>query len=153
MQRFLPRLVCVAVASLATFVPVRAFAELGGTVKSVEQDRARMRASIVVRQTDRYRVYEMKSDATVTVREFADADGHIFAVAWQGAFHPDYRQLLGTYFDQLQQATKVRRPRRAPLTIDTPGFVFQSFGHVRALAGRAYIPRMLPAGVAVEEIR
>jgi hypothetical protein len=75
------------------------------------------------------------------------------AVAWQGPFHPDYQKLLGTYFDQLQRATELRRARRAPLTIETPDFVFQSFGHSRALAGRAYIPRMLPAGVGVEEIR
>ncbi len=147
-------LVCVAAALVVTLVPASALAELGGTVQSVEQDRVKMRASIAVRQANRYRIYEMTSDSGVTVREFADPGGNIFAVAWQGAFHPDYQQLLGAYFDRLQRATtQRRRQRRAPLNIQTPDFVFQSFGHVRALAGRAYIPRMLPAGVGVEEIR
>ncbi len=147
------RVAGAAAASVAMLVPVRASAELGGTIKSVEQDRAKMHAAVAVRQAERYRVYEMTSDSGLTVREFVDAGGTVFAVAWQGPFHPDYQQLLGTYFDQLRRATQARRPRHAPLLIETPDFVFQSLGHPRALAGRAYIPRMLPAGVGVEEIR
>jgi len=152
-NQYIPRLVCLVVAACAFMGPSRASAELGGTLKSVEQDRAKLQASMAVRQTGRYSVYEMTSDSGSTIREFVSPDGAIFAVAWQGPFHPDYQQLLGAYFEQLRQATAVRRTRRAPVMIDTPGFVFQSLGHVRSLAGRAYVPRMLPAGVAVEDIQ
>jgi hypothetical protein len=149
---------CVLVVAFATMLPARAFAELGGDLKSVERDRAKMKAAITVRQMARYTVHEITSDSGSTVREFATPEGKIFAVAWQGPFHPDYQQLLGAYFDELrqatqQQATQQRRARRAPVMIETPGFVFQSLGHFRALAGRAYDPQMLPAGVGVEEIR
>jgi hypothetical protein len=113
-----------------------------------------MKASMTVRPMGRYSVHEMMSDSGATVREFATPEGKIFAVAWQGPFHPDYQQLLGSYFAQLQQASGQQRlTRRAPVMIETPGFVFQSFGHFRALAGRAYVPQMLPTGVGVEEIR
>jgi hypothetical protein len=135
-------------------LPASVFAELGGNLNSVERDRARMKASITVRPMGRYTVNEMTSDSGSTVREFATPEGKIFAVAWQGPFHPDYQQLLGPYFAQLQQATGQQRPtRRAPVMIETPGLVFQSFGHFRALAGRAYVPQMLPAGVGVEDIQ
>jgi hypothetical protein len=138
-------------------LPARAFAELGGDVTSVERDRASMKAAIVVRPTQRYTIHEMTSNTGSSVREFATPDGKVFAVAWQGPFHPDYQQVLGPYFDQLRQATEraagQRRARRAPVMIDTPGFVFQSLGHFRALAGRAYVPGMVPSGVSVEEIR
>ena len=151
------RFLWVFVVALTAMLPARAFAELGGDVRSVERDRVRMKATITVRQTERYAVHEMKLDSGRAVREFATPEGKIFAVAWQGSFHPDYRQLLGSYFTQLQQAAaraaQQRRPRRAPVMIDTPGFVFQSLGHLRGLAGRAYVPHMLPAGVRVEEIQ
>jgi hypothetical protein len=147
-------LLCVLIVSFATMLPARARAELGGDLNSVERDRVRMKAAITVTPMGRYTVHEMTSDSGSTVREFATPEGKIFAVAWQGPFHPDYQQLLGPYFAQLQQAAgQPRRTRRAPVMIETPGFVFQSFGHFRALAGRAYLPQMLPSGVGVEEIR
>jgi hypothetical protein len=143
----------VGLATFAVLLPVCAFAELGGTVRTIEQDRIRMQATVNVRQARRYAVHELTSESGSTVREFVAPDGNIFAVAWEGPFHPDYRQLLGRYFDRLPQSTEVRRARRAPITIDTSAFVFQSFGHFRALAGRAYLPGMVPPGVAMEEIR
>jgi hypothetical protein len=147
----------VSVAAFAVMLPARAFAELGGDLKSVQRDGLKMKAAVTVRQTERYTVHEMTPDSRSTVREFATPEGKVFAVAWQGPFHPDYRQLLGPYFDQLQQATtqasQQRRTRRAPIMIETPAFVFQSLGHLRSLAGRAYVPQMLPSGVSVEEIQ
>ena len=93
------------IASFAMMLPARAFAELGGDLSSVERDRVRMNASIAVRPMGRYTVHEMTSDSGSTVREFATSEGKIFAVAWQGPFHPDYQQLLGPYFGQVQQGT------------------------------------------------
>jgi hypothetical protein len=144
---------CALVVLFATMLPARARAELGGDLNSVQRDGTRMKAAITVTPMGRYTIHEMTSESGATVREFATPEGKIFAVAWQGPFHPDYQQLLGPYFAQLQQAVGQKwRPRRAPVTIETPGFVFQSFGHFRDLAGRAYVPQMLPAGVGVEDI-
>ncbi len=157
-SRYARTFACVFVAAFALMLPARAFAELGGDLNSVQRDGVRMKAAVTVRQTERYTVHEMTPDSRSTIREFATPEGKVFAVAWQGPFHPDYQQLLGPYFDQLQQAVKQaaqqqRRARRAPIMIDTPGFVFQSLGHFRGLAGRAYVPQMLPSGVSVEEIQ
>ncbi len=137
-------------------LPGRAYAGLGGDIASVSRDGARMKAAIAVRQADRYTIHEMKAESGSTVRQFTTPEGRVFAVAWDGPFHPDYRQVLGPYFAALQAALQrsgPRQARRAPVMIETPDFVFQSFGHMRALAGRAYVPQMLPAGVSAEEIR
>ncbi len=156
-SRYARTILGLLVVAFTAVLPARAVAELGGDVKSVERDRAKMKAAITVRPTDRYTIHEMTTGPASTVREFATPDGKVFAIAWQGPFHPDYQQLLGPYFDQLrqamQQAAGQRRARRAPVMIDTPGFVFQSLGHFRGLAGRAYVPQMLPSAVKVEEIR
>lgn len=144
---------CALIVSFATLLPASARAELGGDLNSVQRDGARMKAAVTVTPMGRYTIHEMRSDSGATVREFATPEGKIFALAWHGPFHPDYKQLLGPYFAQLQQATAQKwRARRAPVTIETPGFVFQSFGHFRDLSGRAYVPQMMPAGVGVEDI-
>jgi hypothetical protein len=142
-----------AVTVSLVLLPAGARADLGGDARSVERDRAKMKASLVVRPMGRYAVHEMTSASGTRVREFATPEGRIFAVAWQGPFHPDYQQLLGSYFPRLQQATGQRRARRAPVVIEAPGFVFQLTGHLRGLAGRAWVPELLPAGVGVEDIQ
>ena len=147
------QLASAVIAAVALLVPGYASAELGGNVNSVQRDGARMNAAISIRQAGKYAVHELTDDSGSTVREYVGPDGNVFAVAWQGQFHPDYQQLLGTYFQQFQQAAALRRARRAPVTIELPGFVFQSFGHLRGLGGRAYVPQMLPDGVGVEEIK
>ena len=147
------KLFFASAALVATMLPAGAFAELGGDLTTVERDRARMKAAVTVRPMGRYTVHEMTSDTGTTVREFVSPAGKVFGVAWQGPFHPDYQRLLGPYFAQLQQAPAARRTRRAPVLIDTPGFVFASYGHFRDLSGRAYLPQMLPAGVGPEEIQ
>jgi hypothetical protein len=147
-------LLCLAAVSCAISIAARADAELGGDLRSVERDRARMNAAVSsVHPMGRYTVHEMTADSGATVREFATSDGRIFAVAWRGPVHPDYRQLLGAYFPRLQQAARPRQARRAPVIIDTPEFFFEVAGHVGDMAGRACIPQMVPSGVGAEDIK
>lgn len=132
-----------------------ASAALGDTVDSVEIDRAHMQGSIRVIQSDAYVVNEIQAATGTVVREYVSG-GAVFAVAWQGPTIPDLRQLLGAYFDQYLQAAEAaqaQRRDRGPLLIQSPGLVFESGGHMRSFRGRAYIPAMLPRGVAAETIR
>ncbi len=148
------RLLCGAVvASLAVLLPARAFAQLGGDAQSIERVRVQLKASVTVTPMGRYAIHEMKAESGATLREFASPEGRIFGVAWDGPFHPDYQQVLGPYFAQLQQAMQERRARREPVTIRTPDFVFQTYGHLHALGGRAFLPQMLPVGVTPEEVQ
>ena len=148
-------LVFAAISLLA--LPIPASASLGEDVGSVQADQARMRGVQRTTRTELYTVHEIKASAGTMVREYVSSAGKIFAVAWQGPFLPDLRQLLGRYFERFSQASQARnntRPRiRGPIMLQEPGLVVQSGGHMRAYFGKAYIPDQVPQGVDIEEIR
>ena len=92
----------------------------------------------------------------VAVKEYVSPAGRVFAITWQGPFHPDLRQLLGAYFDPYTQAVQDQRAHHrghGPLLIQQPGLVVQVAGHMRSFLGKAHVPQMLPAGVKPEDIR
>ena len=47
-----------------------------------------------------------------TVREYVSSNGTVFAVAWQGPWLPDLRQMLGPYFDDYQRALQSTTGKR-----------------------------------------
>lgn len=140
----------LAVSVLLSSLP--ALAELGGDEGSVQADAMQMKAQRRIERTQAYVMHEMHTPPGTVVREYVSSSGKVFAVSWQGPTTPDFRQLLGAYYDQLQNA-QLTRNGRGPLLIRQPGLVFHSGGHMRAFSGRAYIPDMVPASVALEAIR
>jgi hypothetical protein len=155
MSRF--RAVLLVGFALTAVPTTPAFASLGGDVRSIDDDRVRMQGALrQIARRDAFTLHELQTATGVVVREFATSSGTVYAVAWQGPVFPDMRQLLGPYFDRYQQeAARLAQSRRGhgPLTIDLGDVVVQTGGHARAFSGRAYVPRLLPAGVAVESIR
>jgi Protein of unknown function (DUF2844) len=132
------------------------WAGLGGDAASVQADQVHMQGTQRTTATSDYSVHEIQTASGTVVREYVSANGKVFAVAWQGPWRPDLRQLLGSYFDRYLQAAKARtdaRAARSPLHIEQPGLVVHSEGHVRAFVGRAYIPELLPSDIKVEAIR
>lgn len=143
----------VALALALAAPPARA--TLGEPEASVDRDRRALAAA--ARGTEdrgAYRVHDMQKGGT-TVREFVSADGIVFAVAWNGIAHPDLRPLLGAYHaeyrDEARQSPDVkgRRSRR----VAAENVVVERWGHPRDLHGRAYLPALLPPGVAIDELR
>jgi hypothetical protein len=134
-----------------------AIAGLGEDASSVQADQSHMQASLRTTQAEAYTVHEIQAPTGIVVREFVSpTSGKVFAVAWQGPWPPDMRQILASYFAGYQQAAQTQansHPGRRPLVINQPGLVVQSGGHMRSFAGRAYIPEMLPQGVSAEVIR
>ena len=137
-------------------LPFPASAVLGGDVSSVQTDMAHMKGSVRLTQTGPYTIHEIQTPTGTTVREYVSGQGTVFGVAWQGPFIPDLQQLLGTYFQQYSagvQAHKAKYVGRRPLSIQQPGLVVQTGGHMRAYFGRAYVPELVPQGVTIEEIQ
>jgi len=130
-----------------------AYASLGDDVRTVQSDQAHMKASLKTTERAGYVVHELQSQSGVRVREYVSPAGRVFAVAWQGPFMPDLRNLLGTYFEQFSQAAKSKQTRGGPLIIHEPGLVVESGGHMRSFFGRAYVPQMVPENVRAESIR
>jgi hypothetical protein len=143
-------------AATILMIALPAFAGLGQDVSSVQADQLHMQGSLRTTQSQAYTVHEIRSATGVVVREYVSASGKVFAVAWQGPWLPDMRQVLATYFEQYQQAAQTQlnsHAGRRPLLIQQPGLVVQSGGHMRSFAGRAYVPAMMPQAVSAEEIR
>jgi hypothetical protein len=138
-------------------LPASASATLGRDTSSVDSDRVRMQGALLrIARSDTYTVHEMQSASGTTVREYVSSNGTVFAVAWQGPWLPDLRQMLGAYFDDYQralQAASGQRRARGSLTIELPDLTVQMSGHPRAFSGKAYVPRLMPLRVQAETIR
>lgn len=116
-----------------------------------------MQAALLgITRNDRFAVHQLQAANGTTVREYLTSTGTVFAVAWEGPWLPDLRQVLGPYFDAYQRnATVVRNGRRShgPIAIRTGDVVIQMGGHPRAFTGRAYVERLMPQGMQAASIR
>lgn len=130
-----------------------ALAALGGDANSVQADQARMKGELRITAASGYTVHEITTAYGTQVREFAGADGKVFAVSWNGPFNPDLRQVLGGYYDQFVQAASSVHGNHRHLLIQQPGLVVQNSGRMRAFSGRAWVPTMLPQSFSVDEIQ
>jgi hypothetical protein len=141
----------------AAGVPARA--SLGGDSASIDADQVHLQGTRTTTPADSYTVHEIQAATGTVVREYVSSEGRVFAIAWHGRWMPDLRQLLGSYFEQYRSAvqsrsgTRMVRMVRKPVTIDQPSLVVQIGGQVRAFAGSAYVPGMLPSGVRAEDIQ
>lgn len=138
--------------SLAGVAALPARAALGGVEASVGTDRLQIGATLRVLPQPSYTVHELQAPSGTVVREYVSPSGIVFGVAWHGPSMPDLRQVLGTYFDRYVEATS-KRGMRGPVSIEQPGLVVQSSGHMRAFTGKAYIPEALPQGIAADAVR
>jgi Protein of unknown function (DUF2844) len=141
------------VALLIIMGASRAWGTMGEYAGSVMTDQRRLHAQ--VRETVRrgYSIIQLSSEDGMTVSEYVAPGGLVFGVAWRGPTMPDLRGLLGSYFDQVEQAAQSRRQRRGPMVLRTKNLVLVSGGHMRSLHGIAYAPNLLPAGVSAEVVR
>ena len=138
-------------------LPATASASLGGSVATIESDRVQMKSALVrISRSDAYTVHETLTPTGTTIREYYSASGVVFGVAWDGAWPPDMRQLLGSYFEPYQRAVQAGRQvrkSRGHMAIDDNGLVVQSTGHSRSSSGIAYAPALMPAGVSADVVR
>ena len=133
--------------------PGVASATLGEAESTVQSDVAQLHASIkssVARAS--YRVHEIQLPTGTMLREFVDANGKVFAVAWNGPSKPDLRQALGKYFDPMVSAPRSKFQDRKHLQIQQGDLVVQGSGHMRALSGRAYLVSAVPSGVNLGDL-
>lgn len=141
-------------ALLMLALPPAAWAALGENENSIQAEQAQMGASLRITRTATHAVHELQTPAGHLIREYVSPSGTVFGVAWQGPSKPDLKQFLGTHFDEfIQAADQKQRHGHGPLVIQLPGLVVVSAGHMRAFSGKAYLPQMLPTGVAAEAVQ
>jgi hypothetical protein len=143
----------LAVAIMSLGLPRLAAAALGADATSVEADKLQMRGTLRTSTAGLYTVHEIQGPSGTVVREFVSPAGIVFAIAWKGPFLPDLRQALGAYFEPYRTALGAKRASHTHADIDLPELVVHSGGHQRAFIGQAYLPRLLPSGVAASDLR
>jgi hypothetical protein len=142
------------VAALALMTAVPAHATLGGGVASIEADRARLKGQVHLTSVAGVTVHEIITASGTRVREYLTPDGAVFAFTWRGPYIPNMRQLLGSYYEQYAHGAAETRPagtRR--LSVQLPGLVVESSGHMRAFFGRAWDPALLPQSFSLSDLK
>src|SRR5271165_4646765 len=126
--------------SMLWIAPARA--ALGGDAASVAADEADLHGTTTSVLRQPYDVQEITNDAGMRVREYLDRSGKVFAVSWSGPVLPDLQRLLGTHFAQYTAAlAALKHPGlHRSVRVSTPELIAESAGHLRAYAGRAYLP-------------
>ena len=145
-------LIVSAVISTAAHV---ADAALGESADSIASDRMSLSAVRgAAKVLGNYTIQTIESDSA-TVREYISPSGLIFGVAWNGLIHPDLTQLLGSYAGEYQKVLRQTQHKagRRSIRVKTGHIVVEKWGHMRNLQGRAYVPALIPQGVAVDEIK
>jgi hypothetical protein len=130
-------------------------AGLGGDAASVLADGAAFKGIVNSAIRQQYDIREINADTGVRVREYLNRDGMVFAVSWAGPVLPDLQRLLGTHFAAYTTAlAELNHPGlHRSLRVASSALVVESDGHLRAYAGRAYLPALIPAGVSPAELR
>lgn len=94
-------------------------------------------------------------DNALTIKEFVDSTGLVYAVRWQGSHPPDLNSLLGQYFPEYKMAlvsTPFRAPRRG-VAATSNNLQIAQFGHPGALTGIIYLKNSLPSGIQPEDLK
>ena len=140
----------LAATSISLLCAGEALAALAGDLASVGRDASAFDASTSQTAKGAATVYTQSLSNGLLVRQYVDARGLVFAVAWEGPVLPDFERLLGTAFQIY--AVAVRQQKRG-VTIQNPDLVIESGGMMRSFAGRAFLPAKLPPNLTVQDIR
>ena len=130
------------------------WAVLGEPVSSVETDRVELAGQLRMIPEQLHAIQEISTSGFV-VREYVSRDT-VFALAWRGRRPPNLVLLLGSYFQEYQEAAVAAASTRARMRgmTRTQGahVVVEEGGHPGDIRGRAYIPSLLPSGMTKEMI-
>jgi hypothetical protein len=120
----------------------------------VSADRAALNGQLSITSTLQYDEHDLTLPSGTVVHEYVSRAGQVFAVSWHGPLPPDLSQLLGSYFARFTGAASAAAQAQPgmlrQLNSVQPDFVVQSVAHLRSFRGKAYLPALVPDGVAVE---
>jgi len=131
------------------FVGSSAWAALGGNLASVQSDQQAFAATSTQTVSAGGTLYTQTLPNGLIIRQYVDAAGNVYAVAWEGPVLPDFQRLLGASYASYQQA--VLQQQRG-VHLQTPTLVIESGGMMRSFVGRAFLPGQLPTAISPQSI-
>ena len=102
-----------------------------------------------------YTVHETQLENGTVVKEYASADGIVFAISWQGPILPNLKTLLGGYFSIFEVGTvqaRVNGRRGSPVAVNRDGLVVGSNGRMGHFFGSAYAAALIPANLSIQDV-
>ena len=142
------------IATLVAFMACSSWAGLGGKPANLGAQVSADRSHKLSHGVGAYTDVEKTLDSGTTVHQYLDAKGTVFAVSWSGPFPPDYKELLGSYFEAFRaHAANSGGPGAGSMTLKGSDLVIVSGGHMGAFKGQAWLPSKLPAGFKPGDIQ
>lgn len=143
--------VCIGI--LMSLLPGFALATLGEPVSSAAKNLSSLKVSAKT-TTEKYSVREYEQNGN-TVREYATAEGIVFAVGWNGISKPDLQALFGSYYNEYLEGLNAipKQYGVKSISMKTAKMVVRRGGRMRDQRGFAYVPSLVPEGVAVEGLQ
>jgi len=143
-------------ALLLALAGAPAWAVLGGDAAALPAEQTRMQAVRTTASTGSgATVHELRLPDGGAIRQFVNAQGIVYAVAWSTRLKPDFAQLLGRHeADFTAGVAALRRPGlQRSANVDRGDLVVQSAGHPGAFVGKAWLKSQMPANATVDAIR
>jgi hypothetical protein len=150
-MKFIPRLGLALAVTVVAAAP--AFAALGGDTASVLADRDQTKGTLQISSATGYSVHEITTSLGIKVREYLTPDGKVFGLGWRGPLPLDLRQFLGAYYPQFEKAASAPHLGHRQVNVELPELVVYSGGRMRAFAGRAWAPDLIPQNVSTDDIK
>ena len=127
---------------------VAAQAGLGEPKEHVEQDRVALQAAAVtVTHASAYDRHELRAANGVTVHEFSDRQGTVFAVSFVGPAMPDLKVLLGSHFAEYATKAHASPSTHKVYTHSSSTLQLSLVKLSRGFTGTAVVPGGIPVGV------
>lgn len=145
---------CFIAAAIAcsTILGAPAHAQLGSTIVT---NSASSSATVMYHAKGGQLSFNETTDSNgITVRQYVDSAGAVYAVSWRGAAMPDLQMLLASHFAQYRSAaagSPVDHGLHASL-VSKDDLVVESAVRLRQFVGRAWLNSALPAGVTAADI-
>ncbi|MEO8095993.1 MAG: DUF2844 domain-containing protein [Pseudolysinimonas sp.] len=136
-----------------------AHAVLGGNESSIAADRMRLKAAgrmTAMSTPTSIRIHEMSLSDGSSVREYVDATGVVFAVAWSTRLKPRLKPLLGDHalrYEAAAGAIAAKAGIRRNVTVESHDLVVHSAAHLNSYVGVAYLRSLVPAGINADALR
>ncbi len=140
----------LACAGLGLLAGLPCQASLGGDLASVQADQQAWGASSSQSTLAAAVLHTQTLSNGVTVRQYVNAQGMVFAVAWDGPVLPDFKRLLGAHYTAYNDGV---HQQKHGVNVHSAALVVESGGMMRAFSGRAWLPAQLPAAWTAQDIR
>ena len=119
-----------------------AHAGLGADAAGVLTDAALLHGAVTAASARQFDIEEISADSGIRVREYLNQNGVVFAVSWSGPVMPDLQPLLGAHYVEYRAglAALSHPGLHRSVRVASSELIVESGGHLRAYAGRAYLP-------------